>query len=92
MDYGAIARKSVGAMRPMEVQHFLVLCSLASDLYCPGYDPRQALAKDTNLARTATRYKIDTAKLTMKVRTELSHRKEKEGKQPLKSVASAKGK
>jgi ParB family chromosome partitioning protein len=92
VDYGTIARKAVGAMSPLEVQHFLVVCSLVSDLYCPGYDPRQALAKDTNLARTAARYKIDTAKLTMKVRTELSNRKEKEGKQPPKSAASAKGK
>ena len=92
VDYRTIARKAVGAMSPLEVQHFLVVCSLVSDLYCPGYDPRQALAKDTNLARTAARYKIDTGKLTMKVRTELSNRKEKQGKQPSKSAASAKGK
>jgi ParB family chromosome partitioning protein len=92
VNYKDLARKSVGAMSPMEVQHFLVVCSLVSDLYCPGYDPRQALAKDTNLARAATRYKIDTARLTMKVRTELSHRKEREGKQPPKSAATAKGK
>jgi ParB family chromosome partitioning protein len=92
VDYRAIARKSVGAMSPMEVQHFLVVCSLVSDLYCQGHDPRQALAKDTNLARTATRYKIDTAKLTIKVRTELSNRKAKQGKQLPKSAASGKAK
>jgi ParB family chromosome partitioning protein len=72
VDYRTIAGKSVGATSPMEVQHFLVLCSLVSDLYCPGYDPRKALAKDSNLARTAARYKIDTAKLSAAVREELS--------------------
>jgi hypothetical protein len=92
VDYRTIARKAVGAMSPLEVQHFLVVCSLVSDLYCPGYDPRQALGKGTNLARTAARHKIDTAKLTTKVRTELSNRKEKQGKQPPKSAASTKGK
>jgi hypothetical protein len=43
-----------------------------SDLYCPGYNPRETLAKDSNLARTAARYKIDTAKLAATVRAELS--------------------
>jgi len=48
------------------------VCTLATDLYCPGYNPRQSLAKDSNLARTAARYKIDTAKLSAAVRQELS--------------------
>ena len=37
-------------MSPQEVQHFLVVCALASDLYCPGYNPRQPLGKDSNLS------------------------------------------
>jgi len=60
-------------MSTQEVHHFLVVCALASDLYCPGYNPRQTLARDSNLARTAARYKIDTAKLSMTVRKELSN-------------------
>ncbi len=59
-------------MTTQEVQHFLVVCALASDLYCPGYNPHQSLAKNSNLARTATRYKIDTPKLSATVREELS--------------------
>jgi hypothetical protein len=51
---------------------FLVVCALVSDLYCPGYNPRQSLAKDSNLARAALRYKIDSAKVAAAVRTELS--------------------
>jgi ParB family chromosome partitioning protein len=72
VDFKTIAGKAVREMTTQEVQHFLVVCALASDLYCPGYNPQQSLAKDSNLARTATRYKIDTAKLSATVREELS--------------------
>jgi len=72
VDYKTIAGKAVGEMSTQEVQHFLIACTLVSDLYCPGYNPRQALGKDSNLARTAARYKIDTAKVSATVREELS--------------------
>jgi len=54
-----------------------VVCSLASDLYCPGYNPREPLSKDSNLALTAVRYKVDTGKLAGEVKAELSKRKDK---------------
>jgi hypothetical protein len=54
-----------------ELHRFLVVCALASDLYCPGYNPRQSLPKDSNLAHTATRYKVNTAKITTGVQAEL---------------------
>jgi ParB family chromosome partitioning protein len=72
VDYKTIAGKAVREMNMREVQHFLVVCALASDLYCPGYNPRQPLGKDSNLARTAIRYKIDTAKVSATVREELA--------------------
>jgi ParB family chromosome partitioning protein len=72
VDYQNIAAKAVREMKPQDLQHFLVVCALVSDLYCPGYNPRETLAKDSNLARTAARYKIDTAKLAASVRAELS--------------------
>jgi hypothetical protein len=78
IDYDALAKKAVGAMSPTEVQHFLVGCALVSDLYCPGYNPRQPLAKDSNLARAASRYKIDIARLTGDVRQELSKKSAKD--------------
>lgn len=71
VDYKTIAGKAVREMSAQEVHHFLVVCALASDLYCRGFNPRQSLAKDSNLARTAVRYKIDTAKLSATVRDEL---------------------
>jgi hypothetical protein len=62
-----------------------------TDLYCPGYDPKQALAEDSNLASAAARYKIDTAKLASDVRMELSAKKEKEGADnPLAKTAKKK--
>ena len=79
VDYKVIAQKAVRGMSMREVQHFLVVCSLVSDLYCPGYNPKQALAKTSNLACAAARYKIDVTKLSAKVRSELSAKKEKGG-------------
>ena len=59
-------------MKAADLNRFLVVCALVSDLCCPGYNPRQSLAKDSNLARAAARYKIDAAKLATAVRVELS--------------------
>jgi ParB family transcriptional regulator, chromosome partitioning protein len=80
VDYKAIARKALLGMTPPEVQHFLVVCSLVSDLYCPGYNPRETLARDSNLAHAARRYKIDTARLTVEVRAELIEKQKKNQK------------
>jgi len=77
VDYEGIAHKTVRAMSSGDLQQFLVVCSLASDLYCPGYNPRQPLSKDTNLALAATRYKVDIAKLASEVKAELSKKKDK---------------
>jgi ParB family chromosome partitioning protein len=79
VDYEAIAGKAVRAMNPQDLQRFLVVCALVSDLYCPGFDSSQKLAKDSNLAQTAARYKIDAARITADVRAELSKRADKKG-------------
>jgi hypothetical protein len=76
-----------------EVQSVLgrnVVCALVSDLYCPGFDPRQSLAKESNLARTAARYKIDAAKIVAEVRVELSKSVDKKCKAKPKPKASVK--
>jgi hypothetical protein len=74
VDYEKIARSAVQAMKAADLHRFLVVCALVSDLYCPGYNPRQPLAKDSTLARTAVRYKVDTAKLSAAIRAALSKR------------------
>lgn len=72
VDYEKIAAAAVQAMKAADLNRFLVVCSLASDLYCPGYSPRQSLEKNSNLARTASRYKIDFTKIATTVRADLS--------------------
>lgn len=80
VDYRVIGEKAVRGMSTPDVQHFLVVCSLASDLYCPGHNPRETLGKDSNLAQAASRYKIDTARLTAQVRAEMIEKRRKNQK------------
>jgi hypothetical protein len=82
VDYEKIAAAAVEAMKTADIHRFLVVCALVPDLYCPGYDPMQSLAKDSNLARIAARYKIGTAKLVASVRAELSSTKPRKRTQP----------
>jgi hypothetical protein len=79
VDYEKIAAAAVQAMKTADLNRFLVVCALVSDLYCPGYNPRQSLEKNSNLARTAARYKVDSAKIATAVRTELTKRKNTSG-------------
>jgi hypothetical protein len=75
VDYEKIATAAVQAMKAADVNRFLVVCARVSDLYCPGYNPRQSLEKNSNLARTSARYKVDSAKIATGVRAELSKAK-----------------
>ena len=77
VDYEKIAAAAVQAMKAADLNRFLVVCALVSDLYCPGYNPRQSLEKNSNLGRTAVRYKVDAAKQAAAVRAELSRSKGK---------------
>jgi ParB family transcriptional regulator, chromosome partitioning protein len=84
VDYEKIASVSIMDMASADLNRFLVVCALVSDLYCPGYNPSQSLSKDSNLARTAARYKVDSAKLAAAVRQELSQKaNSKQSKAPL---------
>jgi hypothetical protein len=49
VDYKSIAEKAVHEMKKHDIEHFVVFCALVSDLYCPGYNPQQSLAKDSKL-------------------------------------------
>jgi len=76
VDYEKITA-AVQAMKAADLNRFLIVCALVSDLYCPGYNPRQSLEKDSNLARAAARYKVEHSKLATAVRAELSRAKDK---------------
>jgi len=93
IDYGSIAENAVREMDDSHVQHFFMVCALVSDLYCPGYGPRQPLGKDSNLARAAARYKVDLTKVSAAVRAELSKPTKKPAhKTKRKAAATAKTK
>ena len=79
VDYEKIAAAAVQAMKAADLNRFLVVCALVSDLYCPGYNPKQSLAKDSNLAHTAIRYKIDVGKVAAAVRADLTKNKKTKG-------------
>ena len=79
VDCEAIAGNVVREMSAQDLQRFVIVCALVSDVYCPGFNPHQSLAEDSNLARTAARYKIDPAKIIADVRTELSKSADKKG-------------
>jgi hypothetical protein len=53
VDYEKLATAAVQRMKAAGFNRFLVVCALVSDLYCPGYNPRQSLEKTSNRARTA---------------------------------------
>jgi len=90
VEYEKIAGAAVQSMTAADLHRFLVVCAVVSDLYCPGYDPKQSLAKNSNLARTAGRYKVDTAIMTAAVRVELSRpkTKPKDGTKPAAKQAN----
>jgi hypothetical protein len=73
-------------MKAADLSRFFVVFALVSDLYCPGYDPKQSLAKDSNLIGAAARYKIDSAKIAAAIRGDFSkktdnHRSESNSRQ-----------
>ncbi len=41
VDYEKIATAALQAMKAADLNRFFVVCALVSDLYCPGYNPRQ---------------------------------------------------
>src|SRR5215471_18398435 len=88
VDYEKIAAAALQAMKPADLNRFLVVCALVSDLYCPGYNPRQSLEKTSNLARSAARYKVDSAKIAVVVRAELCAREITPGSMPRQSGGS----
>ena len=76
VDYEKIAAVAVQGMKAADLNRFLVVCALVSDLYCPGFNPRQSLQKNSNLARAALRHKIDVTKIGAALRAESSKKKE----------------
>lgn len=75
VDYPRMAESAIQKMALADVRRFLVVCALAPDLYNPSYGAAQGLPKDSNLARTAARYRVDVSKIAAEVRSELTKAK-----------------
>ncbi len=84
-DYPKLASGKLEKMTTAEIGKFLMVCALASDLYCPTYVGGGMLTKDSNLAREAVHYKLNAERI-------LRELKEKPAKAASNSLSSAKAK
>ena len=75
VDHEKLAEARIRAMTVADLNRFVVMCALIPDLYCPGYSSAETLSKEANLMRTAIRYKVETSKVTAKVKVELSKKR-----------------
>ena len=71
-DYPKLAGAKLEAMTAAEIGKFLVVCALASELYCPTYLSGATLAKDSNLLKEAAHYKVNTDRILYEVRDRLA--------------------
>ena len=77
VDYPKLASAKLGAMTTAALGKFLMVCALASDLYCPTYVSGGALAKESRLAREVAHYKVNGDRI-------LRELKEKRALKPVK--------
>ena len=72
VEHEKLAQDQIRSMTITDLNRFTVTCALISDLYYGGYGGDDVLSKDSNLAEAASRYKVDSAKITATVKAELS--------------------
>ena len=82
-DYPKLASTKLEAMTAAEIGRFLVVCALASDLYCPTYLSGAMLAKDSKLAKEAEHYKVNGDRVLREVRDRIT-------KKPLPHIGNSK--
>ncbi|MCI0718093.1 MAG: ParB/RepB/Spo0J family partition protein [Acidobacteria bacterium] len=72
VEHEKLAQEQIRSMTAADLNRFIVTSALISDLYYGGYGGDDVLSKDSNLAEAASRYKVDSAKITATVKAELS--------------------
>jgi ParB family chromosome partitioning protein len=77
LDYSKLATAKLDAMTTAEIGRFLMVCALASDLYCPAYLSGATLARDSNLAKEAAHYKVNGERILREVREKLAKKSPK---------------
>jgi len=71
-DYPKLAAAKLDKMTAAEIGKFLVVCALASNLYCPSYLSGAALGKDSDLAKEAGHYNINAKRILREVEEKLA--------------------
>jgi ParB family chromosome partitioning protein len=89
VDYPKLASVKLEAMTRAEIGKFLMVCALASDLYCPTYLTGATLPKDSKLVKEAAHYRVNAQRILHEAREGLA-KKSSRPKSPPKSPASAK--
>jgi ParB family transcriptional regulator, chromosome partitioning protein len=77
-DYPKLASAKLGAMTTAEIGRFLIVCAIASDLYCPSYISGAALPKDSKLAKEAAHYKVNAGRILREVKERLAKKSPKQ--------------
>jgi ParB family chromosome partitioning protein len=62
-NYPKLASAKLDAMTAADIGRFLMLCALASDLYCPTYLSGSTLGNGSNLLKEAKHYKVNAARI-----------------------------
>jgi hypothetical protein len=88
VDYPKLASTRLDGMTTAEVGTFLMVCALASDLYCAPF-MSGTLAKDSPLAKEAAHYKVNAEKTLRKAKEKFAGKSSK-AKPKLQTSAKAK--
>jgi len=89
VDYPKLASTKLEAMTAAALGKFLVLCALASDLYCPTYVGGAALATESHLAKQATHYRVNGVRILRELKEQGARKPVKPTKQKLQTSAKA---
>ena len=73
-DYSKLASVKLDKMTSADIGRFLVICALASDLYCPTYMSSATFAKDSNLATAARHYKVNGERILRELKERLARK------------------
>jgi len=90
VDYPKLASTKVEPMTAAALGKFLMLCALASDLYCPTYASGAALARDSHLARQAAHYKINGERILRELKDRAARKSAKPKNLKLQTSAKTK--
>ena len=80
-DYPKLASTKLEKMTMAELGKFLVVCALASNLYCPSYLSGAALGKDSDLTKEAGHYKVNAKNVLREVTEKLAKKAPKQNNQ-----------